>query len=182
MGSIGDNENLHILIQPACRPKAVTLIALNLVKGFPDGNTTALQLHMDKGHTVDENSHIIAGIVAASGFLVLVDHLQTVVVNVLFVDELNILGSSIIPAENLYMVGLDGTGLFNDTLVGVGKRFREEALPFTIGKCNAVQKLQLLSEIGNQTGFVMDGKIRITLFGQQADKFLFKSRFALESV
>ena len=75
MGSVGDNENLNILIQAACRPKAVTLISLDLVKGFPDGNTTALQLHMNQRQTVHQNGHIIAGIVAALGFLVLVDDL-----------------------------------------------------------------------------------------------------------
>ena len=40
--------------------------------------------------------------------------------NVLFVDELNILGSSIIPAEYLYMVCLDGAAFLNNALVGVG--------------------------------------------------------------
>ena len=75
MGSVGDNENLNILIQAARRPEAVSLVAFDLVKGFPDGNAPAFQLHMDKGQTVDENGHIIACIVAACGFLVLVDDL-----------------------------------------------------------------------------------------------------------
>ena len=73
--SIGDNENLHILIQAACRPKAISLIAFDLVKGFTDCNATAFQFHMDKGQTVDKDRHIIASIVLALGFLVLVDNL-----------------------------------------------------------------------------------------------------------
>ena len=75
MGSVGDNENLHILIQAARRPEAVSLVAFNLVKGFPDGNAPALQLHMDKGQSVDQNRHIIACVVLALGFLILVDDL-----------------------------------------------------------------------------------------------------------
>ena len=102
--------------------------------------------------------------------------------NVLFVDELNILGSSIIPAEYLYMVSLDGAAFLNDTLVGVGERFREEAFPLAVRKGVVVQKRELLPEIGNQPVFVMDGKVLISLCGQQADEFFFQSRFALKAV
>ena len=75
MGSIGDNENLHILIQAACRPEAVSLVALDLVKGFTYCNATAFQLHMDKGQTVHQNGHIVAGVMVALAFLVLIDDL-----------------------------------------------------------------------------------------------------------
>ena len=137
---------------------------------------------MDKGQTVDENGHVIACIVIALGFHILIDDLQTVVVNVLFVDELNIFGSSVITAQYLYMVGLNGAALFDNTLVSVGEHFREEAFPLTVSKGVVVQKRELPSEIGDQTVFVMDGKVFISLCGQQTDKFLFKSRFALETV
>ena len=90
---------------------------------------------MDKGQTVDQNRHIVASIVLPLGFLILVDNLQAIVVNVLFIYKLNVLGSSIIPAEYLYMVGLDGTALFNDALIGVGKGLREETLPLAVAKC-----------------------------------------------
>ena len=80
------------------------------------------------------------------------------------------------------MVGLNGAALFDNTLVSVGERFREEAFPLAIGKGVVVQKRELLSEVGNQTVFVMDGKVFISLCGQQTDKFLFKSRFALKTV
>ena len=80
------------------------------------------------------------------------------------------------------MVGLNGAALFDNTLVSVGKRFREEAFPFAVRKGVVVQKRELPSEVGDQTVFVMDGKVFISLRGQQTDKFLFKSRFALETV
>ena len=41
MSSVGDDENLHILIQATRRPKTVSLVAFNLVKCFPDGNAPA---------------------------------------------------------------------------------------------------------------------------------------------
>ena len=102
--------------------------------------------------------------------------------NVLFVYELNVLGSSVISAEHLYMVGLNGAALFNNAFVGIGKHFREETLPFAVGKGVIVQKLQLPSEVGNQAVFVMDGKVLIPLRGQQPDELLFKSGFALKAV
>ena len=137
---------------------------------------------MDKGQTVDENGHVIAGVVVALGLHILIDDLQTVVVNVLFVDELNILGSSVVTAQYLYMVGLDGTAFLNDALVSVGKRFREEAFPLAVRKGVVVQKRELPSEVVDQTVFVVDGKIFISLCGQQTDEFFFKSRFTLETV
>ena len=182
MGSIRDNENLHILIQAACRPEAVSLVAFDLIKGFPNSNAPALQLHMDEGQTVDHKRYIIACVVLAFGFLILVDDLQTVVVNVLFVDQLNILRSSVIPAEYLYMIRLDGTAFFNDAFVGIGKGFCEETLPLAVSKGIVVQKRELPSEVGDQTAFVMDGKILIPLRGQQPDELLFQSRFALKAV
>ena len=137
---------------------------------------------MYKGQTVYKDGHVIAGVVVALGLHILIDDLQTVVVNVLFVDELNIFGGSVITAQYLYMVGLNGAALFNNTLVSVGERFREEAFPLAVRKGVVVQKRELLSEVGNQTVFVMDGKVLISLCGQQTDKFLFKSRFALKTV
>ena len=53
---------------------------------------------MDKWQTVDENGHVIASVVVALGLHILIDDLQTVVVDVLFVDELNVFGSSVITA------------------------------------------------------------------------------------
>ena len=93
--TVGDNENLHILIQSACRPEAVALIALDLIEGFTDGNAAPFQLHMNQRQTVDEYRHIIAIIMRSTlrrGNLVLIDDLQVVIVNILLVDELNVLG------------------------------------------------------------------------------------------
>ena len=102
--------------------------------------------------------------------------------DVLFIYELNVLGSSVIPAEYLDMIRLDGAALFNDAIVSIGKHFREETLPLAVSKSEVVQKLQLPSEVGNQTVFVVDGKILVPLRGQQPDELLFKSGFALKAV
>ena len=180
--SIGNDENLHILIQTACRKEAVSLITFNLIKGFPDSNATAFQLYMDKRQTIDQNGHVIACVVSAFGFFILVDNLKAVIVNILFVNKLKILGSSIIPAKHLHMIGLHGAAFLYDTLVRISKRFRKEPLPLTVGKSIIIQNLQLFSKVGNQTVFIMDCKVLVPLHGQQTDEFLFQSLFALEAV
>ena len=40
--AVGDHENLHEFIQPAGRPEAIPLIAVNLVEGLPNGNAPTL--------------------------------------------------------------------------------------------------------------------------------------------
>ena len=40
--AVGDNENLHILIQPAASPKAVPLVTVDLVERLFDGHTAPL--------------------------------------------------------------------------------------------------------------------------------------------
>lgn len=54
--------------------------------------------------------------------------------NVLFVDELNVLRSSVIPAEYLHMIRLDGAAFLGDAFVGIGKSLREETLPLAVSK------------------------------------------------
>lgn len=58
--AVGDHEDLHEFIQSAGCPEAVPLIAIDLVKRFPNGNAPALQLDMDEWQTVDQHRHIIA--------------------------------------------------------------------------------------------------------------------------
>ena len=141
--SVGDYKNLHILKQPTASPEAVPLIPLDLVERFPDGYTPALQLHMDEGQTVDQDSHVIAVVVVSPirrTHLILIDDLQMVVVDVFLVNKGNIFGTAVIPPQVLDMVGLDAAGLFHDPIVGIGDDLFEKSLPFTIGKMIIVQK------------------------------------------
>ena len=60
IGAVGDHKNLHKLIKSAGCPKAVPLVAVDLVKGLPDGNAPVFQFNMDQRQTVDQHCHIIA--------------------------------------------------------------------------------------------------------------------------
>ena len=85
MGAIGDDENLDILKKTAGCPEAVSLIALDLVEGFPNGDTSAFKLNMNQWHAIRKDGYIITSVVSTCGFLILVDDLQLVVVNILFI-------------------------------------------------------------------------------------------------
>ena len=180
--AVGDHEDLHEFIQSAGCPEAVSLIAIDLVKRFPNGNAPALQLDMDEWQAVDQYRHIIAIVMSCPllcGDGILVDDLQTVIMDALLVNKLNIFAFPVIPAEHLHIVLLNQAGLFENAGVGVCQHLVPETLPFAIRKAIAIQLFQLRPQIGNQVSLFMDGQVLITQFAEQADKLLFQVCFAL---
>ena len=91
--------------------------------------------------------------------------------NVLFIDQGDILGRTIITLQNLDKVLLDFPGLLNDMFVRICQGILEKTVPFGIGEGIAVQDFQLLSEVYDQLNLRMDRKIFITLFGEHTDEF-----------
>lgn len=87
--SVGDYENLRILIKPGSRPKAVPLIAFDLIERFTDSHAAAFQFHMNEWKTVDQYRYVVSGVVCALAFFVLIDDLQAVVVDILLVQQVN---------------------------------------------------------------------------------------------
>ena len=110
VGAIGDHEDLHKLIQTAGCPKTVPLIAVDLIESLANRHTPALQFDMYQRQTIDQNGHIIAVIVLGTiigGHGVLIDHLQNIVMDVLFVNQDDIFALTVIPLQHLHMVFLD---------------------------------------------------------------------------
>ena len=184
--SVGDNEYLHIVKKPAACPKAVALIAIDLVERLADSHAPPLQLHMDEGQPVDKDGHIVAVVVRRALRLrdgILVDDLQRVVVDAFLIQQPNVLRLAGIPLKRLRRVTvLYPAGLFLDALVGVGDALLEEPLPLAIGKLVVVQLFQLCAEVGNEVRLSMDGQVSIAYLTQQADKLLFQLRLALITV
>ena len=183
--AVGDHKNLHILIQAAARPERIPLVAVDLVERLPDGHPAPLQFHMNQRKAVDQNRHIIAVIMPCAVclfYLILVDDLQAVVMDVLFVDQRDIFGTSIIPVQHLHIVFLNLPGLFGNMLVGVGNYITEKLPPLRIGKLIVVQLFQLTAEVSNQFILGMQRQIGIALLAQQPDKLFFQFRLALVAV
>ena len=124
------------------RPERLPLITVNLVKGFTDSHTSSLQLDMYKGKAVDQYCNIIAIVVFCTVFLtgcVLIDNLQPVVVDVLFIYEHNVFGRSIITSQYLDIIFLYFSCLFHDMLIGIGNGIFEKIIPLCIGKLIMIQ-------------------------------------------
>ena len=182
VGAVGDDEDLHILVQPAPSPEADPLVAVDLVEGFFQRHAPAFQLHMDQRQAIHQNGHIVPGIVAAAALLILVDDLQEVVVDVLLVDEGNIHGCAVLAGEVLHKIFLDHPGLFHDAIVGVGQLGLEKAVPFPVGKAEMIEPFQLAAEIGHQVRLAVDGHIFVTLLPQHLDEGRFQRRLTLVGI
>ena len=140
---------------------------------------------MNQRKAVDQNRHIVAVIMPCAVclfYLILVDDLQAVVMDVLLVDQRDIFGAAIIPVQHLHIVFLNLPGLFGNMLVGVGNYITEKLPPLRIGKLVVVQLFQLAAEVGNQFILGMQRQVGITLLAQQPDKLFFQFRFALVAV
>ena len=151
--AVGDHENLRILVQTTACPERIPLVAVDLVKCLPDGHPAPLQFHMNQRKAVDQNRHIVAIIMPRAVclfYLILVDDLQSVVMDVLLVDQRNVFGAAIIPVQHLHIIFLNLPGLFGNMLVGVGNHITKELPPLRIGKLVVVQLFQLTAEVGNQ--------------------------------
>ena len=163
-------------------PRSCPVIAIDLVKRFPNGNAPALQLDMDEWQTVDQHRHIIAIVMSCPllcGDGILVDDLQTVIMDALLVNKLNIFAFPVIPAEHLHIVLLNQPGLFENAGVCVCQHLVPETLPFAVRKAIVIQLFQLRPQIGNQVSLFMDGQALIAQLAKQTDKLLFQVRFAL---
>ena len=150
-----------------------------------DGYATALQLDVDERKPVDEHGHVIAVVVLRAvvfGDYVLIGDLQTVVVNVLFVNQRDIFRTSVIAPQNLHIVLLNLAGLFRNAVVGIGNALGKEPLPFAVGKAVVVQRFQLCAQVGDQLRLAVNRLVLIALLCQKADKLRFERSFALIGV
>ena len=180
--SVGDNKNLHILVQTAASPKAVPLVTVDLVERLLDRHAAPLQFHMNQRQTVYQNRDIIAVIIVAAVFHILVDNLQTVVVDVLFIQQRNIDRRAVLAGQVLNVVLLDAAGLFFDAIVRIGDFILKKVVPFLIRKGIMVQNLQLAAQVCHKVSVIVDRKIGIALLLQHLDKCLLQRGLALVSV
>ena len=123
---------------------------------------------MDEGQPVDQNGHIVAGLVRAGCLGILIGDLQAVVVDLFFVDEQDVLGGTVVALEHLDVVGLDEARLVGDVCIGIGNAGGVQALPFAIAERIVVEAGQLGAQVVHQGGFVAQGDAFVALFAQLA--------------
>ena len=133
--TIGNDKNLNVLIQSASCPERLPLVAVNLVESLTDGNTSAFQFNMYKRQTVYQYCNIIAVVMLCTIFRtnhILIDDLQPVVMNVLFIYECNILGRAVITSQDLDIIFLYLPSLFHNMLIGIGNGIFEKIIPLGV--------------------------------------------------
>ena len=170
MGAVRYDEYLHILIQAARRPKAVTLIAVYLIERLFDLDASALQLDVDERETIHEDSHVIAVLEIAAVLRVLVDDLKKILVDVGLVDEHDVLRRAIVAAKVLDIVFLYPARLLLDAVIRICNARIEEALPLVIGECEAIQLLYLAAKITFKRVGVVYLEILVAFLRQNADE------------
>ena len=72
---------------------------------------------------------------------ILIDYLQPVIMNVLFIYKRDILGRTIITGQNLDIIFLYFPGLFHDMLIGISNGIFEKVIPLYVRKLIVVQFL-----------------------------------------
>lgn len=182
VGAVGDDENLDVFKKPACCPEAVALVALDLVERLADGHAAAFELDMYQRQAVDEDGHVVARVVTARSLLVLVEHLQTVVVDVFFIQQVDVFGRTAVLPQHLHMIELNPARLFQNAVVRACDAVLEKARPLAVRKGVVVQTLQLAAEVGDERGFVVDLQIFIPLRTQKPEELLLQRRLALIAV
>ena len=137
---------------------------------------------MYSGQSIDQHGHIVAVVVPCALVLadrILVDDLQTVIVDMVLVQQLDVLGTAIIPPEDLDMVLLKTAGLFDDAIRGGCDTVGEEPLPLGIAESVAVQFFQLVPQVLDKLLLRMDRKVLIALLAEKLDKLFLQFCFAL---
>ena len=177
--SIGDDEDLYVLIQSTAGPEALPLVPVDLIERFPDGDASPVELYMDQGKAVDKDGYIVAIGSCPLSMFVLIEDLDRVVVDVVLVDEANVEGGAIISDEVLDMVGLYLLGLLDHPLILVGKDSIEEGFPLTVREFVFVDNLKLLSQALDKVLFIADGEVFIPLFSKSMEEGSLQARFAL---
>ena len=95
--TVTDHKELYILEQTATCPETVALVTIDLIECLAHVDATPLELHVHHRKTIDQNRYVISIDLVAFCF-VLVDNLEVVVVNVLFVDQVDVLERYRLPA------------------------------------------------------------------------------------
>ena len=90
--------------------------------------------------------------------------------NMFLVQKINIFCGSIVPAKELDIVLLDFPRFLHNAISLIGNAAFEKAIPFLIGKLDAIQLLQLPPQIGNEILLVVNSQVLIALLFQLLNK------------
>ena len=147
--TIRNYKKLHILKQARVGPKRLTVIPVNLIKSLFQLHTTPLQLNMHHGQAINQNSNIITVTTLTTSRLILVDNLQTIIMNISFINQINISYRTIITCKQLNKIFLNNKSLLLYTQILISNLISKKIIPLLIAKHIIIKHLQLRSKINN---------------------------------
>lgn len=170
MSSIGYDEELDIFKKSARCPKALSLIAIDLIECFLYSYSSSLELDMYEWETIHEDSDIIAiGSHTIIG-CVLVDDLERIIVNIPLIEDIDIFIFTIISLQYLHVIFLYRRCLLHDMLILIRDGSREEMFPLRITEFVFIELFELFSEIGLEVSLTSYGEILIGLLLELCDE------------
>ena len=137
---------------------------------------------MNQRQTVYQNCDIIAVIIVAAVLHILVNDLQAVVVDVLFIQQRDIDRRAVLTGQILNVVLLDAAGLFFDAIVCIGDFISKEKVPLFIRESIVVQQFQLAAQVCHKVSVIMNREVSIALLLQHLDKCLLQRSLALVGI
>ena len=143
--AVADDEDLHIVEECIACPERVALVAVDLVKCLAYVHAAAFEFDMYERQTIDQDSHIVACRVCSTLLSILVDDLEMVLMDMLFVEEHDVTRVAVVEFEGKTRIVLYAVGFLGNAFVGVGDDLRVEALPLVFGEAVLVEALQLLA-------------------------------------
>ncbi len=90
MRSIGNHKKLYIFKKTTISPKTFPLITINLIKSLLESNSSSFELNMNQRKSIYQNSYIITIRMFTTFSRILINNLQKIIVNIFFVNQLNI--------------------------------------------------------------------------------------------
>ena len=97
--SVADNEYLYIVEHSLACPEGIPQITVYLVESLLDSHPSALQFDMHQGQTIDQYRYVVAILMCTILHLILIDDLQTIVIDIRLVNELDVLCQSIVQCQ-----------------------------------------------------------------------------------
>ena len=183
VGAVGDHEELDVLEQAGVGPEGLPLVAIDLVERLLQCDPAALEFDVHQRQAVDQNRHVVPVLpfdtAPFANGLVLVDHLESVVVDVGLVDQPDVLAGAVVAEQDLDRVLLDASGLLDDPLVLRGDLLAEEAPPFVVGERDVVQQFQLPAQVRLKVGGGRDLQTLVRLRLQTPDELPLQRRLGL---
>ena len=152
----------------------VFLVVDDLLHGPAGADAEGLEFNLDGGDAVDQEHHVVALEAVVGVDAELVDDLEGVFAPVFDVDKGVVERGAVVAGEavDLAEQGRGGKDVGGDDLV-------EEAFEFAVGELDAVESLEVISEVAFEGGAVPDVRpMSVFEIGQLADQCLFEFLFA----